>query len=246
METAPAIRDSIAKVDALRHEREHDSALAQAVAEVKAFQARRFEGSYADLQAQPAYAPAVRFFLDELYGAADYRQRDAQFSRIAGTLQAVFPRAVAQTAIDLALLHAQTEALDQAMARAWRTAPAVATPPERYAAAWRAVDEPAAREQQLQRVLALGRDLARLTRTPGLRTMLRMMRAPADAAGLGALQHFLEAGFDTFGQLARERGAVEHFLATIAERERALLRLLSGADTVASGTELARILGKAR
>ena len=92
----------------------------------------------------------------------------------------------------------------------------------------------------------MGTDLAHLTRTPGLRMLLRMMRAPAHAAGLGALQRFLEAGFDTFGQLARQRGRVAQFLATIDERERALIVLMSDADPVACETQLTRTLGKAR
>ena len=54
--------------------------------------------------------------------------------------------------------------------------------------------------------MKLGQDLTRFTRMPGLRMMLRMMRKPAQAAGLGALQHFLETGFDTFGAMARRRG----------------------------------------
>ena len=41
--------------------------------------------------------------------------------------------------------------------------------------------------------------------------MLRMMRKPCAGSRPGALQHFLETGFDTFGALARQRGAVERF-----------------------------------
>jgi hypothetical protein len=92
----------------------------------------------------------------------------------------------------------------------------------------------------------MGTDLARLTRAPGLRMMLRMMRGPANAAGMGALQKFLEAGFDTFGQLARQRGGVEQFLAAIEQRERALMDLLFDADPVTCGTQLAHTLGQAR
>ncbi len=47
---------------------------------------------------------------------------------------------------------------------------------------------------------------------------LRMMRAPARAAGLANMQRFLEEGFDTFKAM---RGA-EQFLRTVADRERAL------------------------
>ena len=61
------------------------------------------------------------------------------------------------------------------------------------------------REGQLRVVLGIGQQMARLTRTAGLRMMLKMMRGPAAAAGLGALQRFLECGFDTFAAMARAR-----------------------------------------
>jgi hypothetical protein len=145
------------------------------------------------------------------------------------------------------VLHAQTEELDQDMGRAWLVHEAnAASDAIRYTAAWRTVGQRHARAQQLQRVLAMGNDLARLTRTPGLRMMLRMMRGPANAAGMGALQRFLEAGFDTFGQLARQRGGVEQFLATIEQRERALMDQLFDADRVTCETQLANTLGQAR
>lgn len=246
MDAAQTIRDSIADVNALRLHRTGDVPLGAVVATVKTLQARRFAGTYADLMASPAFGPAARFFLDELYSDKDYTARDQQFARIAGTLQTMFPRPVVDTAVALAVLHAQTENLDQDMGRAWLQANVAAPEATRYAAAWRAVGQRTGREQQLARVLAMGRDLARLTRTPGLRTMLRMMRGPATAAGMGALQQFLEAGFDTFGQLARQRGAVEQFLATIEQREQALMHLLFDGDAVTSGTELARTLGQAR
>ncbi|MDH4448176.1 MAG: hypothetical protein QE488_11095 [Acidovorax sp.] len=251
MDAAQTIRDSIADVNAMRLHRRGDPALGDAVGRVKALQARRFRGTYADLMVSPSFGPATRFFLEELYSDADYTDRDQQFSRIAGTLQTVFPQPVVATAVALAVLHAQTEGLDQDMGRAWAPAtPAAATDTHdaaaRYVAAWRQVGQRHAREQQLQRVLAMGTDLARLTRTPGLRMMLRMMRGPAHAAGMGALQQFLEAGFDTFGQLARQRGAVERFLQMIEQRESALIASLFDAAPVTCGTQLAATLGQAR
>ena len=62
------------------------------------------------------------------------------------------------------------------------------------------------RQRQLAVVLELGHALNRLTRMPGLRTMLKMMRRPAGVAGLESLQKFLEAGFDAFADM---RGADE-------------------------------------
>ena len=248
MDAAQTIRDCIAEVTALRLHRAGDPALGSAVAEIKALQAQRFTGTYADLLQSPVFAPAARFFLEELYSAGDYTDRDQQFGRIAGTLQTLFPAPVVATAVALAELHAQTEALDQDMGRAWlaHEGADAANDAALYTAAWRTVGERHARQQQLQRVLAMGTDLARLTRTPGLRMMLRMMRGPANAAGMGALQKFLEAGFDTFGQLARQRGGVEEFLATIEQRERAQMDLLFDADPVTCGTQLNHTLGQAR
>ena len=255
MDAAQTIRDCLADVAALRLHRAGDPALGAAVTRIKALQARRFRGTYADLMDSATFGPATRFFLEELYSDSDYSDRDQQFGRIAGTLQSLFPQSVVDTALALAVLHAQTEALDQDMGRAWLATGASATAPSadspsqeaaRYTAAWRRVGQTPARLLQLQRVLAMGTDLAHLTRTPGLRMLLRMMRAPAHAAGLGALQRFLEAGFDTFGQLARQRGRVAQFLATIDERERALIVLMTDADLVACETQLTRTLGQAR
>jgi hypothetical protein len=106
------------------------------------------------------------------------------------------------------------------------------------------VDRRADRERQLLVVVGIGQQLARLTRNTGLRMMLRMMRGPAAAAGLGALQRFLECGFDTFATMARRRGGVEDFLNTIQTRESALMNLLYDANLVACETELRRTLGQ--
>ena len=245
MDAAETIRNCISDVTALRLSRQSDPALAQAVLEVKQLQSRRFMGTYADLMADPIVEPATRFFLDELYSPGDFTARDDQFGRIANTLQTVFPKPVVQTAVSLGVLHAQTEQLDQAMGRIWLTLGG--TPDAaRYVAAWRAVGERHARHEQLDSVLTIGKDLTRLTRMPGLRTMLRMMRKPAQAAGLGALQHFLETGFDTFGALARQRGAVERFLSTVHEREAQLMEAMFEAPAVACATELTTTLGQAR
>jgi hypothetical protein len=64
------------------------------------------------------------------------------------------------------------------------------------------------------------------------------MRKPAQAAGLDALQSFLEQGFDTFRAM---RGA-EPFLATIGEREQALAASLFSADPVSLATAEAPVL----
>ena len=75
------------------------------------------------------------------------------------------------------------------------------------------------RKRQLEIVLLIGQRLAKLTRKPGLGTLLKLMRRPAATAGLESLQHFLEQGFAIFGALARSEKTVVEFLETIRARE---------------------------
>ncbi|MBK6006192.1 hypothetical protein JJB11_08835 [Ramlibacter ginsenosidimutans] len=243
MSTAQTIREAIAEVDRLRAESRSVPAIGMAVERLKRLQSRRFAASHADLLASAAFGAATRFFLEELYGARDYSERDGQFARIAGAVEKLFPKDVADTAIALARLHVLTESLDHALARAL---PVNEEDEIRaYVRAWKSVGRRADRDRQLQAVLDLGGELARLTRLPGLRMMLRVMRKPAAAAGLTALQRFLEQGFDTFAEVSRQPQGAERFLATVAERERQLIQVLSEADAVACETALRTILGQA-
>jgi hypothetical protein len=248
MRTAETIRQAVAEVQRLREESRSLPDVGMSVLHLKRFQARRFAGTYADLLASPAYGAAARFFLEELYGDRDYRERDAQFARIAGTVEKLFPKDVAHTAGALARLHALTESLDHAMARAAPFADAgdVSGYVSGYVRAWKAAGRREDRRMQLEAVVDLGTEMTRLTRLPGLRMMLKMMRGPAAAAGLKSLQLFLESGFDTFSSVARHKGGAEQFLGTIRAREQQLMDLLFDADAVACETELHRILGQAR
>ncbi len=225
MDGKTIIRNAVARVAALRQQAIDRPGLAQAVVEIKHFQARRFKGTYADLLQNPQYSPAAQFFLDELYSDKDYSERDAQFSRIAGALERVFPEQVVHVAVTLAQLHALTEELDFSMAEHWLDH-SDGTSTGRYIAAWRAVGRRDDRNEQLETTLKVGAELDRLTRKPGLRTMLKLMRRPAQLAGLASLQRFLESGFDTFATMGKQANAVSYFLSLVEEREALLIAQL--------------------
>ena len=232
MDAAQTIRNAVAQVSALRLEALGDPSLAAGIATVKRFQAERFTRTYADVLHAGPYQGAARFFVDELYSGRDFAQRDAQFSRIAGALQTFFPKHVVTTAVALAQLHALTEEVDHEMGRVWIKKSAIDTADEtqRYMQVWRTVGRREDRLNQLTNVLEVGRELDRLTRMPGLRLTLRMMRRPAHAAGLSSLQSFLETGFDTFAAMrGKDKGALD-FLALIQARESALIQALFSGD----------------
>lgn len=241
MEEAATIRDAVARVAALRQAAAANPTLHSATLAVKAFQARRFAGTYADLLASDEYAGATRFFLNDLYSDKDYSLRDAQFARIAGALQRLFPKQVIATAVILAQLHVLTEELDHQMALAWIARHATEHDADavlRYMACWSDVGRESDRFRQLNWVLEVGCELDRLTRTHGLRMMLRMMRRPANAAGLGSLQTFLESGFDTFASMAGGKARAHAFLETIRDRESTWIHRLTHDDVALVETKL--------
>jgi hypothetical protein len=206
-----------------RAARAADAWLADRVTQLKRYQQARFAHTYADLLSHPRYAGASRFFLDDLYGPSDFSQRDAQFARIVPGLVRLFPAEVVTTVEALTALHALSEQLDSEMARRLEALPVTAAV---YVAAWRHTGQPANRQRQIDLMLDVGRALDVYTRRPLLRNSLRAMRVPARAAGLSALQAFLENGFDTF----RAMHGADEFLTQIARRERALATSLFGDD----------------
>jgi hypothetical protein len=226
---AASILSHLNVVDLERQVRASESGLDSKVTAIKRFQQRRFSKTYADLLASPRYGAASRFFLNELYGPSDFAQRDAQFAKVVPALVRLFPAEIVATVAALAQLHAISESLDSAMGREMSGArPA----PDAYMLAWQRVGRSAQRASQISLTVEVAGRLDRITRSPLLRSGLRLMRAPAAAAGLADLQRFLESGFDTFAAMSGSR----EFVAVVHTRETELASALFGA---APGGELA-------
>lgn len=232
---ARSILDQLARVDQERSRRIADPVLSDAVLAIKRYQRERFARTYADLLSAPRFSRAARFFLDELYGPQDFTQRDSQFARVVPALVRLFPADIVGTVGLLAELHALSEQLDSQMGAAL-AAPSIIDS-RAYIDAWRSVGRREDRDRQIVLTVSIGRSLDRLTRKPLLRRSLHLMRGPARAAGLAALQAFLELGFDTFCDM----GGAESFLDLVEQRERILCRLLFDVSD-SSALELMRLL----
>jgi hypothetical protein len=224
---ASSILSHLFAVEHERSVRRSVPGLPERVLALKDYQQRRFARTHASLLQDSRYEPAARFFLDDLYGPQDFSERDAQFARIVPALVRMFPQAMVLTVDCLAGLHALSEQLDSRMAN--HLDPGCnAVDARAYLTAWHRTGEPASRERQIELVLALGTQLDRYTRQRLLRHSLRLMRQPAQAAGLGGLQQFLERGFDTFAAM----GGAEEFLLQVEHRERDLVACLFDRNAV--------------
>jgi hypothetical protein len=228
-DTGTRILEALSAVESERRRRAMTVGLEIEVAALKAYQQARFARTHAGLLAHPKFGRAANFFLNELYGPQDFTQRDAQFSRIVPALVRLFPEDIVGTVESLAAVHALSEQLDTSMTiHLDGQAPSRAT----YVRAWQATGESGARTRQIELVMSVGHALERHTRSFMLRASLKAMRGPARAAGMGALQSFLEAGFDAFGAM----GGAREFLSSIETRENALARRLFDASAVAAAT----------
>ncbi len=219
-------------VQAERERRRQSPELHARVQAVKDYQQRRFAATYDDLLANPRYRPAARFFLDELYGPTDFTQRDAQFARVVPALVRIFPDDIVATVATLTTLHALSESLDSEMGSRLASSEVNAAS---YTAVWQATGRAEDRQSQIDLMLSVGTSLDKLTRKPLVRASLLMMRGPARAAGLGALQTLLETGFEAFRSM---KGASD-FLALVRQRETDLCTaLFQPADADAAPTGL--------
>ena len=192
------------------------------LAELKRWQSERLAASYADLSAKARYGGATRFFLEDLYGPKDFSERDEELIRIMPAMSRILPASAVETAALAIELEALSESLDHRVAAALPDGP---IDDAAYSKAYRAGSTRPERERQIELIDAVGRRLDSLVRKPLVSKALRVMRGPAHVAGLGDLQEFLERGFAAF----RGMEGADEFLATLAQREKAILnRLFSG------------------
>jgi hypothetical protein len=217
MSTAAAerLRRALLRVIELRARLHAEAAQAPRWHAVKRWQSQRLQQTYADLLGSPRYAAACRFFLDEIYGARDFGQRDREALRVVPKLARLLPERAVDTIAHGVELDELSETLDARVAGQLSDRIDALT----YCSAYVAAGTREERVQQIATVDEIGHSLERLARVPLLATMLHVMRGPAEAAGLGHLHRFLASGFDAF----KAMGAAGTFLDAVRTRETALM-----------------------
>lgn len=209
----------------LHERRRADPGRARALERLASWQASRMERTYADLAGEPRYAGAIAFFQSDLYGAADFAQRDADLARIVPILARTLPRRLIATIAQATELNALSQELDEALLSRLPRADGFFSVAE-YCAAYRSLPERDARERQIALIGEVGAGLDQYVRRPFIQSALTMMRQPARLAGLAVLQDFLERGVKAF----RKMHGAQEFLTTIDRRERALMAAIFAGD----------------
>jgi len=209
--TQKKLIDALGRVIAMRARLQRDADLKGRWLAVKRWQSDRLARTYADLLASTRYRESCEFFLEELYGARDFEQRDQEIQRVVPKLARMLPARAIETLLLAVELDELAESLDEGVARRMRLPLTAAG----YADAYVEVGGKAERERQIKLVSEIGRALDRLARIPMLAPMLGMMKGPAEAWGYSHLHHFLYRGFHAFAAM----GGADEFLETIRRRE---------------------------
>jgi hypothetical protein len=196
---------------------------------VRTYQQMRMASTHAALLASERYAPAARFFLTELYSTADLSQRDADIERVIRVLVKFLPEKALATLTAALEMDALSEEMDSAVAQVARAAQGDQRPLKlnaaNYADAYVAVGQFHLREEQLELTEKLGLALDKLSRMPLLRSLLKVMAAPAHAAGVGGLHQFLEHGYAAFAHMKGGKEFIEQIVAKERAEHERLARL---------------------
>jgi len=190
------------------------------------WQRERLQRTYRDFLASASDAPACHFFLDELYGGMNFRQRDQEVARVEPVMSRMLPRKALHAVAEALRLQAISLEFDMDMAERLRRRGIEELVGPIYADTYRECGRRADREHQILLIRNLGHELERLVRMPLLPHLLRLMRGPARAAGFGLLQAFLENGLRAFRQLKNPSSFIE----SIYRREWQLMNRLFGGD----------------
>lgn len=190
------------------------------------WQLDRLTVTFDDLYRHEGYRHAVEFFVSDLYGGLDFRQRDREMERVAPVMIRFLPDKALVALAEAFELQAISLEYDVAMARYMETAGIDQLSMPDYCRVYLAGSDRAGRERQILLIRKLGRDLKSLVYKPVINALLRMLRGPAHAAGFGNLQEFLETGLASF----RELEDPNHFVDTIFEREWAAMERLFAGD----------------
>jgi hypothetical protein len=192
---------------------------------LQTWQRRRLADSYRDLISQERYAAAGEFFLAELYGGLNFRERDQQMERVLPVMVRMLREDMLLALAEAFELQSLSLSLDMDMTVALQKSGWKELNTDRYGEIYRTCGRPLDRERQIALIGQLGLVLNELVHHRLVLFLIRTLRGPARAAGFGLLQAFLEQGLRAFQIM----GDGTEFIETIWHNEdRIMQRLFAG------------------
>lgn len=188
---------------------------------LREWQSKRLANTYSDLMSKRRYALAGDFFLNDIYAARDFSQRDNDLEYLYDVMSSVLPKFMLTLVEHTIELNNLSNLLDAKLLSALREELDLRgeITPAMYTDGYRICDNYDERKLQIELILEVGKQVDMTTKIPLLGTALKMASGPARRTGWGDVHNFLARGFRAFKQM---RGAKE-FLDTVKNREMYIL-----------------------
>ncbi len=190
------------------------------------WQRQRLAKSYQALISQARYRAAGNFFLDEIYGGLNFRERDQQMERVLPVMVRTMTENMLKCLAEAFELQSLSLSLDMDMTAAMLQSDWDDLNTDRYGEIYRRCGRPEDRKRQIELIGNLGMELNRLVHHRVVMFLLRSLRGPARAAGFGLLQTFLENGLKAFQIM--DDGT--EFIETIWHNEDRIMQALFAGD----------------
>ncbi|MCP4164999.1 MAG: hypothetical protein GY759_03775 [Chloroflexi bacterium] len=218
---AAELLTQLRRQEELSHRPVEGQALPPQMAMFRTWQAQRVSTTHADFLKSKRYGRASRFFLDDIYAAKDFSQRNHDIERMHDFMLRFLPAAVLATLTKAIELNSLTEELDARLLTVLieELGMTDSLTAEQYAEGYRICDNYAERQYQIELTADVGYGIERLVRIPFIGWTLRMAKRPALRGGWHELQSFLERGYKAF----KHMGKAGYFLDTLKQREMQIL-----------------------
>jgi hypothetical protein len=216
------------EIGRLKHQRIEVAPLDPKTAMLRTWQSQRLTRTYADLLALPRYRPACLFFLEEIYAARDFSQRDRDMEQMYEVTKRFIPDAMLRPLALTVELYELTEALDRRLSEVLTNRLGVtdALTAALYAEAYRLCDNYDDRVRQIELISEIGRRLDGIVRSPLTGALLNLAKGPARSAGWEELVNFLVHGYKAF----KHMNGAKYFLGAVRRREMRILDAIYASD----------------
>jgi hypothetical protein len=223
-------------IEQARHEEVAGVPLTPELALLRAWQVRRLTRTYGDMLDNPRYQPSCAYFINDIYAARDFTQRNHDLQTLYDSLRQFVPETMIRPLSMAIQLNEFTEALDAQLAdvlvRQLGMTDKLSV--AMYAEGYRRCNNYDERVRQIDLIIEMGIRVEAMVNFPFSSTLIKLGRVPAANAGQSELMETLEVGYRAFKHM---RGA-KAFLNLIRSREMEILRHIyaSDADPFGFGT----------
>lgn len=205
-------------------ENHHNPILAVRLLDVQLWQKQRMQKTHADFFAIPQHQLMTDYFLNRLYGAADFKELSIQIRRLvkhAQIVEKIIPASALKTGdagVELAVLSIK---LDEQVAQYLLQHYASNAPihDEMMRLAYIAVDQADARLHQMQLLEILGEKLDLYVRSRMVKTAFKLSKGMAYRYKVDPIYEFIEEGFTAMTPLK----SAKEFVAVFTTKEKEII-----------------------